>query len=179
MSVMANVLNLKPEEPETPALPAEVGADLFGPEEAHWEAFHPLSQAAHVRRYMVMGALGVLGAGVAWWQASILTALVVLLGLATWEIKERITRPVAAHADERGLTIDGIHYPAAKLSSFDILSMPDGTNELSVATTLWHARRLRVPLGQQNPDDVRAVLSRVVPEEQHDAPLLDWWLRKS
>ena len=177
---MANVLNLKPEEPEPSADPsAEFPTDLFGPEEAQWEAVHPLSPAAHSRRYMLMGALAAIGAGVAWWQASVLTMVVVLLGLATWEIKERVIRPVSVHVDEHGLTVDEVHYPAAKLTSFGILSMPDGTNELSVATTLWHARRLRVPLGDQDPDIVRAVLARAIPEEQHEAPLLDWWLRRS
>lgn len=180
MSMMANVLNLKPEEPESEAeFSVAVDTAMFGPEAAAWEATHPLSPSAHSRRYMLMGALAAVGAGVAWWQASVLTVVVVLLGLATWEIKERVLRPVSAHASERGLTLDGVHYPAAKLTSFDIITMPDGTNELSVKTTLWHARRLQVPLGQQNPDDVRAVLSRVIPEEQHEAPFLDWWLRRS
>jgi hypothetical protein len=124
-----------------------------------------------------MGVLAAAGAGVAWWQASILTFIVVALGLATWEIRERFARPITAQLDAGGLTVDGAHYPTARLTSFDIHRMPDGTNELSVATTAWHARHLRIPLGSLDPDQIRAVLRRGVPEEAHPVPLLDWWLR--
>jgi hypothetical protein len=176
---MANVLNLKPTEPESEAnVAAPVVDDAFGPEEVQWEAQNPLPSHARSRRYAFMGMLAVIGAGVAWWQASALTFVVIFLGLATWEVRERFARPVAARADERGVTIDGTLYPATRLSSFDIHRMPDGTHELSIATTAWHAQRLRLPLGDQDPEQIRAVLARIAPEEEHAVPLLDWWLRK-
>lgn len=171
---MANVLDLKPTAPEP-----EPSSELFTVpdiEPVEWKAHHPLPSRA--RRYALMGTLALVGAGVAWWQTSALTFVVVLLGLATWEISERYARPITVHLDEGGLTVDGERYPATRLSSFDIHQMPDGTSELSIATTAWHSRRLRLHLGEQDPEHVRAILSGIVPEEEHPIPLLDWWLRK-
>jgi hypothetical protein len=157
-----------------------VADDTFVPAPAliEWQAQRELAATVHRRRFMTMGLAAVAGIGISWWQASPMVFLVVLIGIATWEVRERFHVPTSVRIDASGVTIDGTHYPHAELTSFDIHHMPDDAMELSIATTQWHLKHLRVPLGSQDPDEVHALLSMHIPLERHTVPVVDWYLRK-
>ncbi len=187
---MANVLDLKNPEPaptepiDAPPLEGLEDATIAGvsapidPPQAQWEARHVLSERGRYRHYVALAGFAFAGGMVAWWQSSWLTFLTILLGLAAWELHERLGKPVRVLVNERGVNVNGRQYPHATLASFDLHRMPDDTVELSLATREWHWQRLRLPLGQQDPEEVRVALSHYVVEEDHGVPLIDWLIRK-
>jgi hypothetical protein len=170
-----------------PTLPASMNLDELAaftlaataaPRTLAWEAHHPLSGNARMRHYYLLMGLVAVGALVAWWQASFLVFMVVLLGAGALAVREHWGKPTSVAIDEHGIAIDGRHHAHADLASFDIHTMPDGTVELSLHTSKWHAPHMRLPLGEQNPDDVRSVLLQYVPEGRHTIPLWDYLIRK-
>jgi hypothetical protein len=143
-----------------------------------WEADHTLQGTARRKHYMVLGALAAVGGLVALWQASVTAFLVVLAGAGALEARQRWGKPVRVAVDEHGINIDGHHYPHADVASYDVHTMPDGAMELSLHSGRWHMPHLRLPLGEQNHEEVRAVLSQYIPEGRHPIPLLDYYIRK-
>lgn len=143
-----------------------------------WEADHTLQGTARRKHYILLGGLAVFGGLVALWQASLTGFLVVLAGAGALEARQRWSKPVRVAVDEHGIGIDGHHYPHADLASFDIHTMPDGEMELSLHSGRWHIPHLRLPLGEQNHEEVHAVLAQYIPEGRHPIPLLDYLIRK-
>lgn len=171
-----------------PSAPALMGLDELtaltlaataAPRTLEWEAHHPLSESARRRHYYLLGALVVIGGVIAFWQSSFLAFVAVLLGAVALEVRERFGKPVRVAIDERGVAIDGRHHAHADLASFDVHTMPDGTVELSLHATKWHAPHMRLPLGEQDPAEVRTVMSQYVPEDRHAIPLWDSFIRRS
>ncbi len=186
---MSNVLDLKnpqamPEEAEdapmdVEALTALAMASAMPPKAIAWEAHHPLSHASRRRHYSILGVFVAIGAAVAWWQSSPLVLLAVVLGTGALEVRERWGGPVRVAIDDHGVIIDGRRHPHASLASFDIHMMPDGTKELSLHSSHWYLPHMRLPLGDQNPDDVHAALLQYIPKDHHAIPLWDSFVRKS
>ncbi len=188
---MSNVLDLKhpealPELPVEPVKPspndgvaAELGLDLLAePDPLEWEAHHPLNAESRYRHYLALSGFAVVGGAISWWQASPFSFIAIALALVAWELQERFSKPVRVRLDERGVAVNGMFYPHATLSSFDLHQMSDGTVDLSLATRQWHSPRLRLPLGSQDPHTVRGLLLNYVPEEPHPIPLVDRLIRR-
>jgi hypothetical protein len=181
---MDNVLDLKnppepeamPEVSEIPEIP-EIDM-LIGPRAVDWKAHHPLAGKALRKHYILLGAIVAVGTLVAWWQASIAVLLVALAGAGALEARERWGRPVHVAIDEHGVSVDGHHMVHADFVSFDIHHMPDDTLEVSLQTSRWHLPHFHLPLGEQNPDEVHAVLMQYIPKGRHPLPLLDYFIRK-
>jgi hypothetical protein len=169
-----------PEEAVGASEQADTG--LFGitlaAQSLSWEAHHPASLSASNKRYLFSSGLVLLAAVVAYWQSSWLTLVAVLIGVSAWDVRERLSRPVAIDITEHGLSVDGHHYSHAELVSFDIHQMPDQRIELSLKTRRWSLPHLRLPLGEQDHEEVKAVLSQYVLHERHAVPRIEYWLRK-
>jgi hypothetical protein len=152
---------------------------VLGSSEAEWEAHHPLSPRSRRRQYILEGIAAVLGVAIAWWQSSWLILFMVIFAIAAWELRERFSKPVRVRVDAQGMTIDDYHYPHATLSSFDLHRTAEDRVELSVAIDQWPTSTMRVPLGDQDPDEVHAILSRYIPHALHEVPLVDRLLHGS
>ncbi|MEK7638073.1 MAG: hypothetical protein AAB375_01435 [Patescibacteria group bacterium] len=150
----------------------------IAPRTIAWEADHTLQGAARRKHYMLLGAFAAVGGLVALWQASLTGFLVVLAGAGALEARQRWSKPVRVAVNEHGIEVDGHHYPHVDLASFDIHTMPDGAMEVSLHSGRWHVPHLRLPLGEQNHEEVRAVFAQYIPEGRHPIPLLDYLIRK-
>lgn len=150
----------------------------IAPRTISWEADHTLQGTARRKHYILLAALTAVGGLVALWQASFTGFLVILAGVGALESRQRWGKPVHVAVDEHGIGIDGHHYPHADVASFDIHTMPDGAMELSLHSGKWHMPHLRLPLGEQNHEEARAVLSQYIPEGRHPIPLVDYLIRK-
>ena len=175
------------EEPEvidaTPVMAADTDeyadallASTMLPVAVRWEAQHALVGAARQRHLYLLAGLLVLGALVAWWQASVVVFLVVLAGVAALEVREQWGGPVQVAIHEQGIEVDGRTFAHADFTSFDLHRMPDDTVELSLHTNRWHIPHLRLPLGQQDPGEVHAVLTQYLPQGRHSVPRLDFFI---
>lgn len=150
---------------------------LLPPPDLAWHAEHKKTARQWQRHYLAMSAFALLGLGVAIWQSSSLSALVVILGLAAWEARERfhIGTDVAIH--ERGVSVDGQLIAHTDLASFDVYSLPDGTHELSLSTHRVYPGRVQVSLGDQDPENVKATMAHYVLPAEHVPHFMSWWLR--
>jgi len=148
------------------------------PRTVAWEADHMLKGAARRKHYILLAALAGVGGLVALWQASLTGFLVVLAGAGALEARQRWSKPVQVAVDEHGIVIDGQRYPHADLASFDIHTMPDGEKEVSLHSARWHTPHVRLPLGEQDDEEIRAVLAQYIPEGRHPIPLFDYLIRK-
>jgi hypothetical protein len=198
---MTNVLDLKhpqpvpPSDPEPaaapvpePVIPQEIPEQSQGPvpflfsalagmEPVAWEARHTLSERGRYRHYVAMAGFVLAGGAIAWWQSSWLTLGVVLAGLVAWELHERFAQPVSVVVSEEGVTVNGYTYPHDELSSFDLQQMADGTVHLSLALRKWHSPHLLIPLGEQDPERVRDMLTPFVGQESHGVAPLERFIR--
>ena len=174
---MSDLLDLRPPEPQAADEPVPAVLS-FGPEVLSWTVEHAPTERERNRERILMGSAVVIGGLVSWWQASWLTFAVVLLGVAAWELHGQFSSSHTVAVDDKGVVVDGYRHRYEHLHSFDMHGMPDGSARLSIKTTRWHLPHLHVPLGDQDPEDVRALLSRYLLQDEHRIPLLDYFLKK-
>lgn len=148
------------------------------PKTIAWDADHTLQGNARRKHYYMLVALVVAGGLIALWQTTLTGFLVMLAGVGALEARQRWGKPVTVAVDEHGIEVDGTHYPHADVISFDIHTMPDGAMELSLHSGRWSMPHLRLPLGDQNHEEVRAVLTQYIPAGRHPIPILDYLIRK-
>lgn len=143
-----------------------------------WEAHHPLQGGALRKHYMILGSLTAFGVLMAVWQGNIIPFVVMFFAAITLGLRERWSRPVSVSIDETGVTVDGQEYAHTAFASFHIHRMPDETHELSLRAQQRLLPHLRLPLGEQDPYEVHAVLTQYIPEGKHKIPLVEYLLRK-
>lgn len=172
-----DVIAPESQETDTQSEPMLVG--LFsGPETVSWNIEHQRTERGRSREYMLLVGALLLGALVSWWQASWLTFIVVLLGAAAWELHNRLPVSHSVKIDGKGVSVDGYRHEYGKLHSYDLHAMPDGTTHVSIKTKRWHLPHLHLALGEQSPEDVDALLSRYLLQDEHKIPLLEWFLKR-
>ncbi len=145
---------------------------------AAWTAHHPLTGAA--RRRHTMLAVGIAAAGllISLWQRSPSAFIVLLIGAGVLELRQHMSKPTSVTVDHRGIEIDEQRYDHAAFTSFHIHRMPDDTLELSLKSEQPYLPHLRLPLGQQDPHELHAVLTQYIPEGTHKIPITDYFIRK-
>jgi len=182
---MGNVLDLKNQdvvapEVQEPTPEAEpVLASFFStPETAAWTIEHQRTERGRSREYMFLAGVAITGGLISWWQSSWLTCAVIVLGIAAWELHSRLPSTHRVEIDAKGISINGYRHEYARLHSYDIHAMPDGSTHLSIKTTRWHIPHLHLALGDQDPGEINAVLSRYLLQGEHKIPLLEWFLKR-
>jgi hypothetical protein len=176
---MSDILDLKniPEElPVDDDVPSV--ATLAGGESLSWTVEHQLTDRERTREYMLLGGAVLLGGVASWWQSSWLTFVVVVMGVIAWELHNRLPTTHRIDIDHKGVTVDGYRHRYEHLHSYDMHTMPDGTARLSVKTTRWHLPQMHIPLGDQDPQQVHALLSNYLLQDEHRIPLVDYFIKK-
>ena len=72
-----------------------------------------------------------------------------------------------------GITIEGRPYPYQELISFWIHYNPPWVKEMSFATKSAFLSHLRIPIGNENPAEIRAFLTRFLPEKIEEESLVE------
>lgn len=113
------------------------------------------------------------------WQDSILTAITFFaLAFVTSMHFWRETRHERHEIHPHGVVVGGKFYHYHDFDSFWIHFHPKGFHELSLKTGRLLNHYLKIPLGEQDPFEVRAALIEYLPEERHEEGLDDWLRRK-
>lgn len=113
------------------------------------------------------------------WQKSILTAITffaiaIMASVHFWQKPRHINCMIHS----QGVVLDDHLHQYDALESFWINYDPEGIKELSLQTKSFFSPYIKVPLGDQNPVEVRAALLRFLPEEQHKDGFEDILRRK-
>lgn len=162
--------------PESPA--AFLTALLTKPENISWSFEHKQTERQRMREYMFLAVTALTGGLVSWWQSSWLTLIVVFLGIIAWELHNRLPSGHRIDIDDKGVSVDGYRHRYQHLHSYDIHNMPDGSIHLSIMTSRWHLPQMHLPLGDQDHQQVDALLSRYLLRDEHKIPLLDYLIKK-
>lgn len=75
--------------------------------------------------------------------------------------------------NQQGVTIDKTLYPYDHLKSFWIFYAPGGRQELSLESKKNIMPYIRIPLGNQNPKQIRDWLLQYLPEKEQEESLVD------
>ena len=78
-----------------------------------------------------------------------------------------------------GVQIDQIIYKFEDLKSFWIFYELPEIKEISFRSKKMFMPYIKVPLGDQNPAEVRKLLLKFLPEKRHQASIVDKWARRS
>jgi hypothetical protein len=78
----------------------------------------------------------------------------------------------------KGVRVDNRIFPFEDLKSFWIFYNPPEIKELSIRSKKMFIPYIKIPLGDQNPAEVRKLLLRFIPERKHNESAVDTWARK-
>jgi len=192
---MARIINLrqKPEvQPEPPRRSAPVQQTVARVESKspavvmaptpHMMASENLAWAAHPhvmagsRRYTTVFVVGLaVFAALVWnFQNNIIFACFLLLAALVMALLPRHTdKPVAVEIRAEGIAINDSLHSFRDLHSFWIDYTPAGIKELSLQTAHWYVPYMKVPLGDQNPNEVRGFLLDFIPEKEHEVSMVE------
>lgn len=87
-----------------------------------------------------------------------------------WIIKFKI--------NEKGIEIDKRVYDFDSLKSFWIFYDPPEQKEISFRSKKTFLPYVRIPLADQNPNEIRKFLLKFLPEKHHKESLIDIWMRR-
>ena len=161
-------------EPELEAEPAAMPADTG----ILWAA-HMTPLPRRDRTLYFAGVLAVSAVLVAWFAQDLLFTLV--LALAALVLVLNTTRPhrkseVGVHAT--GISIDGQHHYYGSIRSFWIDYEPRlNMKELSIELRKGYTPRIRIPLEDTDPVQIRQAMIPYVAEKEHEQTLLDHVVR--
>ena len=93
-----------------------------------------------------------------------------------YAIKE--PRKIKFSISGKGVQIDNQIYEWEDLKSFWVFYRPPEVKEISIRSKKLLMPYLKIPLGGQNPVDVRKLLLKFLPERKHKESMIDEWAKK-
>ena len=105
--------------------------------------------------------------------ATILTVFVVYI------YAKKEPRKIKFSISGNGVQIDQVVYRFEDLKSFWIFYEPGKVREISIRSKKAFMPYIKIPLGEQNPAEVRRLLLKFLPEKKHKESVIDEWTRKS
>ena len=146
-------------------------------EETAWKMSTSPDDLEREKEHALLATLGAIGIGVAIWSGSIALVVIVALTIFTWEAHHRTHHEVDVHLGDGGVTVNGHRHAYDKLKSFHIQELPDDSWHLSIRPTRSIRPDIRLPLGDHSRDEVKAVLSQYLVEEEHPIPISEIFLK--
>ena len=180
---MANILNLKeipqeepiPEQEPTPKKPVKrIKKTKNSPDQIEWTTpefeHYPKSKSW----FLILGLIAIGLFIWALWTRNVLFAL--LIGLSYFSLSiYALKKPsdVSLTINPRGIRINKTLYDFDSIRSFWIFYEPPHTRELSLRSRKTFVPYIKIPLGEQNPVEVRNFLIKYLPEKKHVESLID------
>lgn len=88
-------------------------------------------------------------------------------------------RMIKFKIDERGVEIDNKLYEFDDLKSFWVFYNPPEEKDISFRSKRSFLPYIRIPLGKENPNEIRKFLLKFLPEKRHSESVVDIWMRKT
>ena len=120
---------------------------------------------------------GLIAAGLFFWALLVKNFLFALLiglsffSIVTFALKK--PREIRLAVTSKGIKIDKTLYAFDNLKSFWIFYEPPEVKELSLRSKKTIMPYIKIPLGEQNPVEVRKLLIKYLPEIKHKESLID------
>ena len=108
------------------------------------------------------------------WTRNIFFAFIIILGyfiVIAYAIKKPLN--ITVNITPEGVKIDRTFYSYNNLKSFWIFYTPPELKEISILSRKKVMPYIKIPLGEQDPIEVRKVLIQYLPEKKQDESLID------
>jgi hypothetical protein len=80
--------------------------------------------------------------------------------------------------NEKGMEFDGRLHDFDTLRSFWLFYNPPEEKELSFRSKKTFFPYIKIPLAEQNPNEIREFLLKFLPEKRHRESIIDIWMRR-
>lgn len=124
--------------------------------------------------FAVSGLMAIVLFITALWTRNILFALLIFLGyfsITIYAIKK--PKDIAVNINSQGIKIDNTLYSYDNLKSFWIFYEPPTLKEISLISKKTIMPHIKIPIGAQNPDEIRRVLIQHLREKKQNESLID------
>jgi len=133
--------------------------------EISWIAPEFIEYQKNPKWYVSLLIVGVILLAYAIWQKDILTFITFLaLIFAAYVFAHRKPKQVKVNLTGKGIGLNSEEYPYNSLKSFWIIYNPPEVKTLHIETTQYLNKELVIQLQEVDPNDVRALLERYLPE---------------
>ncbi len=110
---------------------------------------------------------------------NILFLILILLGFFTFYVyAKKEPGIIKFKINEKGIEIDGKLYDFSSIKSFWIFYNPPTEKEISIRSRKTSSPYIKIPLAEQNPNEIRKYLLRFLPEKRHKESLVDIWMKR-
>lgn len=139
-----------------------------------WTAPEYVRRPKSIRWYAVAAGLISIMVGYALLTESPIMAITfILIGLTGYLVLEKEPPEMSFAITEEGIRADREFYEFENIHSFCIVKQAEGTSSISLHTVGEIVPYVRIPLGTQDPEVFRDVLSDYLEEEKHPVRLVD------
>jgi len=80
--------------------------------------------------------------------------------------------------NEKGIKIGKKFFDFDELKSFWVFYSPPEEKELSIRSKKMFIPYIKIPLGNQNPNEIRKYLLKFLPEKRHKESVVDIWMKR-
>jgi len=80
--------------------------------------------------------------------------------------------------DEKGIKIGRKLFDFDELKSFWVFYSPPEEKELSIRSKKMFIPYIKIPLDNQNPNEIRKYLLKFLPEKRHKESVIDIWMKR-
>ena len=148
-------------------------------QEFEWEA-PEFEKREKSKSWFVAPAIIAIGLGIfALLTDSVLFLIVILLGFFTFYIyAKKEPRIIKFKINEKGIEVDNKLHDFDSLHSFWVFYNPPEEKDISFRSKKTFFPYIRIPLADQNPNEIRKYLLRFLPEKHHHESIIDIWMRR-
>jgi len=104
---------------------------------------------------------------------------IILAFLVFYIYANKEPRIIKFKIDEKGVEIDDRLHEFDSLRSFWIFYNPPDEKELSLRSKKTFLPYVRIPLADENPNEIRKFLLKFLPERRHRESLIDVWMKRA
>ena len=105
--------------------------------------------------------------------------LIALAALAVYIYALKEPKKIKFSISKKGIKIEKKIYKFEDLKSFWIFYEPPEIKELSLRSKKVFTLYIKIPLGDQNPVEIRKLLLKFLPERKHTESVVDAWVKKA
>jgi len=110
---------------------------------------------------------------------NILFLVLILLGFFIFYIyAKKEPRIVKFKINEKGFEIDEKLHDFSSIRSFWMFYNPPTEKEISLRSRKTSSPYIKIPLANQNPNEIRKYLLKFLPEKRHKESLIDVWMKR-
>jgi hypothetical protein len=110
---------------------------------------------------------------------NVLFLILILLGFFTFYIyAKKEPRIIKFKINEKGIEADNRLYVFDSIRSFWVFYNPPMEKEISFRSRKTFFPYVKIPLADQDPNEIRKYLLRFIPEKRHKVSLIDIWMKR-